>query len=167
MTLLEFKALVNLEKLLEDYFKPEKRLENALNNISFNGFALEATEVFEENKTSIMVDFFNNVNYNLFKEKYELLLVNFSILLFNPFTSEHIGEIRKIYKSTNDKIEKSNLNPDLLNFYWTFLDHIYHEDIMDQFDNEIIEAKKILKNITLESEEKNLLLQKIEQHYRL
>ncbi|MES2544744.1 MAG: hypothetical protein V4548_07655 [Bacteroidota bacterium] len=116
-------------------------------------------------------NFFENVNHQLTVERYYLLHQNFSQIncdtFFDIANEEHINEIRKVYRKMNLSLEKSYLNSDLLSFYWTFADLIYHSKIYDKFDNELSEAKGILKGNKFESEEKELLLQKIEQHYSL
>jgi hypothetical protein len=117
------------------------------------------------------ITFFGNVNHQLSIERYDLLNQNFAKIDLNTFfdidNDEYIEKIRKVFQKINSELQKSNFNSDLLSFYWTLADQIYHGKNFDQFDNELSEAKGILKGSDLESGEKDLLLQKIEQHYSL
>ncbi len=115
--------------------------------------------------------FFENVNYQLTNKRYNLLNKNFIQIncdtFFDTSNEEHINEIRKMFIKMNLILEKSDLNSDLLNFYWTLADLIYHGKNYNKFNQELSDAKIILKKNKLKSLEKDLLLQKIEQHYSL
>ncbi len=115
--------------------------------------------------------FFENVNYQLTDKRYNLLNKNFIQIncdtFFDTSNEEHINEIRKMFIKMNLILEKSDLNSDLLNFYWTLADLIYHGKNYNKFNQELSDAKIILKKNKLKSLEKDLLLQKIEQHYSL
>ncbi|REG90244.1 hypothetical protein [Flavobacterium aquicola] len=115
--------------------------------------------------------FFENVNHQLNIERYDLLLYNLTKIdldtFFDIVDESYIEKIHKVFQKINSVLQKSNFNSDLLSFYWTLADQIYHGENFDQFDNELSEAKRILKGNDFQSEEKDLLLQKIEQHYSL
>lgn len=121
--------------------------------------------------TTSETTFFENVNHQLSIERYDFLLYNFAKIdldtFFDIVNDDHIERIREVFQKMNSVLQKSNFNSDLLNFYWTLADQIFHGENIGQFDNELSEAKRILKGSNFESGEKDLLLQKIEQHYSL
>ncbi|MBF4471359.1 hypothetical protein [Flavobacterium sp. HJJ] len=115
--------------------------------------------------------FFENIINQLSIERYDLLHHNFAKIdldtFFDIVNDDFIERMHKVFQNINSILQKSNFNSDLLFFYWTLADQIYHGENFDQFDNELSEAKRILKQSDLKSEYKDLLLQKIEQHYSL
>ncbi len=167
MTISEFESKIKLDKLVKNFFNPDKISEYAMNNIQFKDYAAEANRLFEKNKSSILNNFFENVNRNLTSENYESLFQNCSILIFDPFDENHLDEFTEIFVCMNSKIEESNLDANLLIFYWTLIDHILHGNIFDKFDLQLKQAKNILEKIDSMSDEKDLMLQKINQHYGL
>jgi hypothetical protein len=121
--------------------------------------------------TTSETTFFENVNHQLSIESYDLLLYNFAKIdldtFFDIVNDDHIERICEVFQKMNSMLQKSNFNSDLLSFYWTLADQIFHGENVELFDNELSVAKRILKGSDFESGEKDLLLQKIEQHYSL
>ena len=162
MDISKFISDVNLNDRVREYHVSIKPSEIIL----FKDFHPEIKKLFDKNRISILNSFFRKITENLKENEFEYLKQNLNIFYLEPFESDNINKIENILNLRNAILKNCphKVTAQLLNFYYTFLDHILSTNIYDQFEVEIRSLKTNLNFLSQHSEEKALLAQKIEQY---
>ena len=85
--------------------------------------------LFENNRDSILKDFFREVFEKLNREEYENISENLILLVLSPFKVNDAVNLLEILKRINFNFKNNpqKITSELLDFEWCLLDHILHE----------------------------------------
>ncbi|KGO86781.1 hypothetical protein Q765_09140 [Flavobacterium rivuli WB 3.3-2 = DSM 21788] len=103
----------------------------------------------EQNRESIINDFFETFFLKLDQKKYSLLKEHFILLLIDPFTIKDGPRFLQMLYFVNNEAD-SGITDDLLDNLWTILDNVFHnslhEDVQNEFETELKKLRlKILR----------------------
>lgn len=166
MTISEFEKLVSIHDLINEYLLFCKKNRHMS---SFSDFAGDAALLFKKNRHSIVNSFFDHIHLILKNSSPEVLNRYVFIFFFEPFSvKDHLQAIVILCEKINTIIKnETETNADLLDFYWLFIDHLYHNDFHDRLSGPLMVLKEILIRKKESNCETDLLMQKITQHYNL